>query len=606
MQEQKRKVLQQLYEKMEAKDFVLLMMIPLILISIVVYTDKNPVITGAVTSQLPQEENNIVGTYSIMPSFKAKINYNLEEEYSIIKSTLDNLIDECKSTQNVEQCIKDKSNGLNWNCEESKDESLDILYDFINKFNECISIEENGVVCRFSLDERTISKLIGIFAIILTNENQGVKIQLVHGKDTFEDYINLQNLVYTNYNDRDTLSENLNSVRMVLEYTDKKPVIKEIVGVDINSKTVPLSKTLLLYKKDKYLKFVEAPGSSFEAPTPANKIIDLPRIKGIKFCAKSQTGKQVLIYDKSDNTVKLRDIVYKFAVTFPKQIIPPKPIENLEIYDALKAENSVVLTWDKSKEEDIKSYSIYYSTKGFVDINIDDIKKDQNINKKLVLNSPIEIKDIDLKICTINPLDTTCKYSVYNNPLEKDKLYYWASKNKYIYMLTGTRDENQYNFAVTAINNDDIELNNDKSIKDNPYILTLNKNYKSFTPQDDLAPNKVLDLKPELAEEGKIKLTWKKPQKNIDGSDSIDTAKFNIYYKRIFTIQPEQFYKLDSTFNKLTTITIQEANCELIRLSCEYTIEGLEKARIYTTAITAVDTYSNEFMDNADAIIVPI
>ena len=58
---------------MESKDLVLLLMIPLLLVGLIVYTNNAPQITGMATSQ--QEENNVIGYYSVMPSFNAAINY---------------------------------------------------------------------------------------------------------------------------------------------------------------------------------------------------------------------------------------------------------------------------------------------------------------------------------------------------------------------------------------------------------------------------------------------------------------------------------------------------------------------------------------------------
>ena len=582
---------------METKDLVLLMLIPIILVSLVVYTDKNPVITGAVTAK--QEESNIIGTYSIMPSFKAKIEYNLKEEYAIIKEKLNQIIDDCKNSQGIEQCFKDYSTQLNWNCIELKDEAVDILYDFVDKFNECLNLEQDGVVCRFSLDEREIiNRPIASFDITLTNENLKTKVELKEGSKVLAtEYIDLENLFYTDYDNRDTLSERINPVRIIIEYQNKKPIIKDAFAIDDSTNRIPLSKTFLIYKKDNKLKFVEAPGSSFEAPIPANKIIDLPRTKGFKFCAK--TGKQFYAYDKTDNMVKLRDVVYKFAVTYPKQSVPPKPIENLEVLDALKAENSVILTWDKSNEP-IKSFSIYYSTKDFVGTKVEDIKKDSGVNKKSVQNGPIEVKDIDLQKCDFNPTGEPCKYSIYNKKLEADKLYYWASKNKYIYLINEARDGVEYNFAVTAVNEEGIELNNDKSIKDKIYVLTLDKNYKKFTSKDDLAPDKVLSLEVQSTETRKVKLNWNKPQKNIDGSPSVDINGFNIYYKKSLPTQFPELEKIDITYIE-KSIKTAEANCGSdVKLPCEYTIGGLEQGQIYNFAITAIDKNSNKFIDNAD------
>lgn len=308
---------------METKDLVLLMLIPIILVSIVVYTDKSPSITGAVTAK--QEESNILGTYSIMPSFRAKIDYNIKEEYENIKNQLNSLINDCENSINIEQCFKEKSEENKWNCVELRDEAVDILYDFVDKFNECLNLEEDSVVCRFSLDEREIiNRPIKSFEIRLTNENQRTRVELIEASNLLkEEYINLENLVYTGYNNKDEIGKNANSIKIIVEYQDKTPVIKEsfVIG---SSPRIDLSKTFLIYKAMNGVKFIDAAEEkSFLATDPTGKIglpkiIDLPRIKGFKFCAKSPSGKQFYAYDKSDNMVKLRDVVYKFAVTYPK------------------------------------------------------------------------------------------------------------------------------------------------------------------------------------------------------------------------------------------------------------------------------------------------
>ena len=546
------------------------MLIPLILVSLVIYTDKNQ-ITGAIIYQpgtLAQLESdsNIIGAYSIAPSFKAKVNYNLEDEYQKISKKLDELIDKCKNTADIEKCLRD--NSKEWSCLELKDEASAILYDFIDKFNECMNIKEDGVVCRFSLDEREIiNRPIKSFNIVLTNEGLKTRVEIKERTNVWQDYINLENLAYTNYDYRDTLNERLNPVTINVEFEGKKPVIKDVFGKDDSSNGIPLSKTFLLYRKNNQTKFVEAPGSSFEAPTPANRIIDVPQTKGIKFCAK--TGNQIYAYDSADNTVKLRDVIYKFAVTFPIPV--PQPLENLEVFDAPKAENSVVLVWDKGKESNIKSYSIYYSKNDFVNVKMDDIKKDNNVLKKTVLNEPVEIKDIDLSNCIISPVGMPCKYSIYNNHLEKDKLYIWSSKDKLIYLLsdnTNLKDGTEYNFAVTAVNEVNKELDNDKSIKGNAYVFTQNKNYKKSMPIDDLAPNsdKIVLLRQPTYEPSSKKVTFnfgELPKTNADGSLIKDFKNYKVYYAKYPSLSQKQKAEavtsiINNELNKLQFI--QEAN----------------------------------------------
>ncbi|MBI2656399.1 hypothetical protein HYX03_01515 [Candidatus Woesearchaeota archaeon] len=551
---------------METKDLVLLMLIPIILVSLIVYTDENPVITGAATSK--QEESNIIGAYSIMPSFKAKINYNVEDEYQEISKQLNEIIDKCKNSIDIEKCLKD--NSKEWGCLELKDEVIAILYDFIDKFNECSNLKEEGIVCSFLLDEREIINTpFKSFEIRLTNENQRTRVELLGGsaegpKVLRTEYINLENIVYTVYDYKDTLNEKINPVRILIKFEGKKPIIEDVFAYDDNLNRIPLSKTFLLYKKDNKIKFVEAPGSSFEAPVPANRIIDIPQAKGIKFCAKSKY--KFYTYDESDKTTKLRDVVYKFAVTFPIPI--PKSIENLEVLDNPKAENSVILVWDKNKESNIKYYSVYYSKNNFVDVKLDDVKKDKAISKKTVLNEPIDVNDIDLNNCIINPAGTPCKSSIYNNHLEKDKLYYWTSKNKLIYLLSDSanlKDGIEYNFAVTAVNEVNKELDNDKSIIGNTYVLTTNKNYKISMPIDDLAPsseNLVILRIQQIYDSDSKKVTFnfaQLPKVNADGSTLKDFKNYLVYYIKYSLLTQQQKAEvinsiMNSELNKLKLI----------------------------------------------------
>ena len=305
---------------MEAKDLVLLMLMPMILASLVFYVVKSPAITGAIVSE-QKEESNIIGTYSVIPSFKARIDYSLKDEYTNIQEKLNETIDNCKDAEHIAQCFKDYADKFGWNCVELKDEAADILYDFVDKFNECLNLEENGVVCRFSLDERSILNLPNTFDITLTNENQRTRAEVRRGTQVFADYINMENLFYTGFTERESSQKNANPVKIIIEYPGNKPVIKEAFVIG-SSPRIDLSKTFLVYKAKNGVKFIDSSEEkSFFALDPEGKIglpkiIDLPKIKGFKFCAK--TGKQFYAYDKQDKTLKLRDVVYRFAVTYSK------------------------------------------------------------------------------------------------------------------------------------------------------------------------------------------------------------------------------------------------------------------------------------------------
>ena len=558
----------------------------MILIGIVVYTQSAPEITGFATAK--QEQSKIYGTYSINPSFKVKLGYNFGDDYKKLKESLKKIIDDCGKRQDMEQCFKDKSALHGLSCPEPKQDSTEeviaVLDDFVNKFNECLSLE-NDNVCRFNFDERNLQKKI--LNIKLTSEFSKVKAELTEGNSLMAArYISQEDTLYTDNYDKKDEVKSANEINILVRFVAKKPEIIAAFAVPVDSSSkIDLSKSLF-YKADGEVKFIDiAIEDSFKAPLPANKIISLPRTKGIVLCF--NTG----------NQINSKPIVYKFAVTFPKP--PPKPIENLEAFDALKAENSAILTWDKSDEA--KYYSVYYSSNDFIGIKISDAKKDSDIGKKSITNEPIEIQDVDLTNCNINPIGTPCKYEIFNSHLEKNKLYYWASQNKIIYLLDDIKDNAQYNYAVTAADEQGNELDNDNLVDGNTYILILNKNYKKFTSKDDLAPDKIVELQQTpAAEQSTIKLSWKKPGKNIDGSASADITAFNIYYRKQPLISSE-FESFDQRLYAKLKITAQEAQCEpSIKIACEYSLKSLEQNQIYRIAVTATDKNGNEYYQNAD------
>ncbi|MDP3765840.1 MAG: hypothetical protein Q8R04_04975 [Nanoarchaeota archaeon] len=394
---------------METKDLVLLMMIPVILISLVVYIDK-PAITGAVTAQ--QEKSNVIGTYTVNPSFKVNMQYKLEDEYKEISQKLDGIISSCINEKDIRQCFTLKTIEHKWSCEENKIAA--VLNDFVDKFNDCLNLADNEVVCRFSFDGREISDRT--FTIKLTPENQRIKAELIEFSKTLEvTYINQPDLSYVDYSNKDGYGKPVDSISIVIKYLLNKPEITAAFAEvsDIPTK-IDLSKSLF-YKTSDGIKFTDiAEEGNFRAPIPANKIIDLPRTKAFKFCAKTNT--KFYAYDKSDNTVKLRDVVYKFAVTLPEPVTPP-PIKSLLAEDKLKAEKSVVLRWSKVKHgdgsevSDFDHYNIYCSKNPLQDKNTKDINL-YNLKPTIAVKSNINYDAwlVDLSICEKEPIEENFDY----------------------------------------------------------------------------------------------------------------------------------------------------------------------------------------------------
>lgn len=560
-------------------------------------------ITGAATTDTGKR-NLVFGTYSIKPSFKANVNYDLED-YAKIKELTGSIIECNKLSGDILSCISQaqiKDNSFDWalGCDKGAEKAL---YDFAEFYQNCIDSNDLNCICTKNLEipKEKIQEyeLNSQYDMALKEDALNKKIEirmtkpvdlsyLIDTKGTTGWFPSKYLLGYTN----DYRLHGLNLI-----FTD------ELAG-DTYGLGPTKDITIYRYQKDglKFADFVRQDGDNLVYPKSTRSIkkpegLHECKIKNkntYKFCVAKKDSK-IMAYDKSDNTIKQRHIVYQFAITIPS--LPPKPIENLEVKDALKAENSVILIWNNSQETDINSYSIYYSTNDFINKKIEDIKKDEHIKKISVTNEkPENIDDINLEKC--EPLTFPCRYLLYNKPIEKNKLYYWNSKNKFIYILADTEDEKEYNFAITAVN-EEAEIDNDKEKAGNIYVLTLGKNYKKFTPVDDLAPSKVEGLinLPDI----KTKLIWNKPLKNVDGTDSRDVTSFNIYYIQSTS---ELIPQLEIG-HKIKQITAKDAKCDLLSLICEFDIENilsLEKGKIYKFSITALDEKLNELKTPSDKV----
>ncbi len=574
---------------MEAKDFILLLAIPVLLVGIIALI-QNPSVSGAQTAQV--KDYNILGKYSVYPNFKARMDFGIDMEFSSIKEKLNQTVDECMIQADIEKCFDNKAKELGWKCSGLQNEANDILHDFIDKINECISLEDDGIVCKFSLDEREIKNTNNKkFDILLTNENKKTRIEIIHPFGNFAEHINIYNLSYTNFDLRDTLSERLNPVKIIVDYSIKSPIVSDVFGTDDNSNRIPLSRDMIFYKKNGELKFVEYTGDSFKTLA----IINVPAAKSYKFCA--NTNKEIYAFDGIGG-YKKRNITFNFAIKYPKQAIPPKPIENLQVFDAVKSENAVILEFD-IPEDEVKSFNIYYSTNDFIGKKTDEIKYDSLIFKKNALNDAEQIEGINLKVCSLDDIGNPCKYEIYNKALEPGKVYFVKSKNKLVYLLkdANIKDGVNFNFAVSSANELGKEIENDKSIPNNLYVFKADVNYKIGKSIDELAPSKVNNLASN-PDNGKIKLTWQKPAVNIDGSPSTDIDSFSIYFKT-FSASPTP-EKIDDSYTK-TSASVLQANCEgLVKQNCEFSIQGLQAGQIYSFAVVALDQNLNGYADNAE------
>lgn len=571
---------------MEAKDLVLLALIPLMLIGLIVYTDKAPAITGFVAAK--QEKSSIFGTYSIAPSFKVNVDYSLEE-YENLKKHLKQIAEDCKNKEEIDKCLKGYSNQLGWNCEE--DEASAILQDFIDKFNECLNLKENGVVCMFSLEERESSAKS--LEIVFEYEDDKTKVSLKQGdKVLATDYINLNDLVYTdNYETKE--SKNVDLVKFSIYFSDKKPVIREAIAISENE-LVKLSNMLLFYKVNDEIKFIEAnQEGNFRADVPANKIIDLPLSKGVKFCAKS---------NKYIDDYSSKPIVYKFSFVYPD--LPPPPIKGIIAFDKPKSEKAVLLKWQKSPAKNVAKYRIYYAESSlnvFEKTPTQDLRKNQNVLLKEINTNQGTIdldNEINAKECEFNYENKKCSFAIdgKSTSIEANKLYYFKSTDSYLYSLVLPKDAN-YDITVTAIGKNSKEINNIAFNQKLPVI-------KPVKAIDDLPPDssKLVVVKlQQIYDSASKKVSFifgDKPTTNIDQTQLNDFKNYKIYYAKYKSLSQQDKSKtfnllLDKKLNELQFIGNVNYEQSGALFSIDLTQTNPQKDDIYFFVIISSDTLGN-------------
>ncbi len=319
---------------MESKDLILLMLIPLILISLITYTDKNPVITGAVTQE-QKKDSNIIGTYSIIPSFKAKVDYDLND-YNKIRESFD-IVSSCAKSNDLSSCVNDinsDDNTFKWelNCDKGPEK---ILYDFAEFLQDCFDSEDNNCLCRKNLElaKEKINEY-GLsnsrYGMTLTVEPKKIRVQMSEPKKDLHHDIKPAGISVWY------------PARYIIAYTDEKLFTLELIFKDEIDRNIeykyafPKQKDITLYKNEingvKRVDFVKQENDNLKYPndkiiTDSNsKPIDVKEIRDCdikpkniyKFCVTKKEYKTIA-YDGFDGQVKERPLTIKFAAYVPQK-----------------------------------------------------------------------------------------------------------------------------------------------------------------------------------------------------------------------------------------------------------------------------------------------
>ena len=136
------------------------------------------------------KDEEIAGSYSVKPSFKTKIDFDLGV-YEGIEEKAKQITSGCNVVSDVKACVKEEikeindaeellSNGHVWSLD-CESETEKAFYEMVYKFEECIKQEESNCICRSYSFSRFEDELKD-YSIKLTQEDENTVIKLYKGK----------------------------------------------------------------------------------------------------------------------------------------------------------------------------------------------------------------------------------------------------------------------------------------------------------------------------------------------------------------------------------------------------------------------------------------
>ncbi len=202
----------------------------------------------------------------------------------------------------------------------------------------------------------------------------------------------------------------------------------------------------------------------------------------------------------------------KFALFIPDKV-PPSETQFISVSDNKVTEGSVLINFKPNPETDIKHYNIYYEKSPLIILK--SIVPSQVKNKKTINQFDYTYNDYTHNKENLYKFSTE-EESTFKR-FEPGKLYYFTPTEKdsyYIYVLNNLEDNKNHLFAMTATDYSGNER------------ITAKIKYGSSI--DDLYAEPIQEIEVTPISD-QIQLTWKMPEKNIDGTEFDDFSHYNIY-----------------------------------------------------------------------------
>ncbi len=458
------------------------------------------------------ESKGILGTYSIKPSFKTTINFDMRlidelktfaKDINSACSGSDQLPRDCVNTQVAafNKRITPQYAQAGWNVQldtycEAGDAAA--VAGAVEHLDQCADATQTGCWC----DLNSTSAL----PITLQGSTDGTQF-------LFTDAAGAQS--------------SFGTAQIITDENNKNIGTKNIALTDI-----------VLYKtgENTYQLKSKSAGDTHYCAQTENQV---------RLCLKTNYTYDALEKDKRVMRVGKENITIKFAITV-RDNIPPAPVTGFELTDEPHAKDALMIVWNKNPEKDVVEYKIYFADHE-TDItgkNMSALQKTIPIDSVNVLNHYEIYDDI---VYTGDPYcinATTADgqpYCVFKYPATKDGkgmwitldpnvTYYLSASKKFIRIISASaenmlKENKEKAILITAIDSAGNEIGTDQAVS--------GKNMRAITVKDLREPGLVVRPLVQMTTDDttrrlKKTLSWLPVKIMIDGSNR-DTGSVDHY-----------------------------------------------------------------------------
>jgi hypothetical protein len=463
---------------------------------------------------------NNFGLYTINPSFSVNLDYNLNE-YSNIMADSYQLIDACRGSSNIKQCIETNiaeygGDNYEWhlgNCDEDREKFEQIIEDY----HLCANSETTYSECYCDMQATSLPENTKIEMTPRTEFGRDVVDFTYYSRKDIESGYRVED-VYTVRNANICYFRERSWAANLIGLSDSFRMDEDKMTLLPDSDSIILDESGNRDLSDKLYKFDRNTICFIPEDAIDRDNVEIlgkcnSQKKFYRFCVES--NQKLFSKDKIEDSAvymsKLQPVKYKFALYFRDD--PPEPLRTIEVYDVPKDSSNVFVLFEKSDADDINYYNIYYQNlqelvnlrnavssdplilENIKEMNLmptADMKERTNavdyISIRLDSVEELEKSPLDFN-CIFDYDERKCRYNTMTNmynveqrlyDFQPDTLYFLEDKNKYLYVLSGLEKDTAYKFAVSAVDINGNELSNtgEESL--------LIRDYDETLVQDDL------------------------------------------------------------------------------------------------------------------------